>query len=54
MDYKIVAIEDNTLTLLDEQNLDEWGKPSTLQFVMEDTSCYHIGQPVKIMIVGRR
>lgn len=54
MNYKVIGVDDKTLTLEDSENLDEWGKPSTLQFIMSDTSCFKIGQPVQIMIVSRR
>ena len=53
MDYKIIEIKDNVLTLLDEVNLDEWGHSSSMQFIMDDTSCFKVGDAVKITIVKR-
>jgi len=53
MDYKIIEIKDNVLTLLDEINLDEWGHSSSMQFIMDDTSCFKVGDAVKITIVKR-
>ena len=53
MDYKITKIEGNVLTLLDDINLDEWGHSSSMEFIMDDTSCFKVGDAVKITIVKR-
>jgi hypothetical protein len=51
MDYKIVAIEGNTLSLEDTVNKDEWGKSTLMHFEMDDTSIFKVGERVKITII---
>lgn len=54
MDYKIIKIDDNVLTMEDHVNKDEWGKPTVMQFQVNDADCFHVGQKVKIIIVTTR
>jgi hypothetical protein len=53
MNYKIVNIVDNTLVLRDDVNLDEWGNPSTIEFIMDDVEPFKVGDSVVITVVKR-
>ena len=50
MDYKIIAMDVESITVLDTESVDEWGKPTTMKFILSDTSCFRIGELVKISI----
>lgn len=54
MKYKILKIEGDTITMEDHVTRDEWGKPTIMQFVMEDTSTLLVGMEVELAIVIRR
>jgi hypothetical protein len=51
MDYKITKIEGNVLTMEDHVNRDEWGKPTVMQFQVDDAECFQVGERVKITII---
>lgn len=53
MDYVIVNIVDNVLVIRDTVNTDEWGNPSTMEFVMDDTSPFKVGDKVVVTVVKR-
>jgi hypothetical protein len=53
MDYKIIEIDLNSITLLDTETPDEWGKPTTMKFILNDTSCFRVGGFVHITIESR-
>lgn len=54
MEYKITSIEGDTLIIEDHVNRDEWGNPTVMSFQLTDAECFHVGQEVTIMIVGKR
>jgi len=53
MDYEIVNIVGNVLVIRDIGSPDEWGNPSTMEFVMDDTSPFKVGDKVVVTVVKR-
>jgi hypothetical protein len=51
MDYKIVAIEGNVLSLEDTVNKDEWGTATLMHFQMSDVDIFKVGDYVKITVI---
>ena len=51
MDYKVVAIEGNVLSLEDTVNKDEWGHSTLMHFQMSDTDIFKVGDSVKITVI---